>query len=353
MTKRPNDKRVPASQPFAYETGARERRPLPRGVAFGLTGLALFFVAGAMSWNYINALGLNPAQFSAQEVARQMLVVILLVVAFFEFALYFLHRFITRQDKIIAEQNVKLKNYSTRLEELVTDQFTKLRMVEAQFQAVIANVPVILMILDADGRVTFAEGSGLATSGLKGRNLVGRSVFESLKDQTEVVGHLRRALNGERLSVTDRINGSWYAARYAPLQARGGNAGAILVALDVSEGQEAARRLEETEKRFLSVAEAVTCGMVASDGEKILYANSRATQMLGKKASGMADHDLTEVFSKESVEAVKGIVKSGAGATRMKMVTADGHDFSSSVIPIEMERKPAAMIVLECPKEKA
>jgi PAS domain S-box-containing protein len=170
-----------------------------------------------------------------------MVIILFLVVTVFELALYFLHLVIDRMDRVIDRQKSELENYSRQLEELVADQITKIRRVMTQFQAITDNIPIVFMVLDREGRITFSDGSGWSRLGIKAKEMLGKKASDIMPNQ-EIVACIERALGGERLVATHLIDESWFSTHYAPLKDESAKpAGAIIVAVDVTSEHEAAK----------------------------------------------------------------------------------------------------------------
>lgn len=116
---------------------------------------------------------------------------------------------------------------------------------ERRLRAVMSGAPVILFSLDTEGVFTIAEGRSMESLKLVPADLVGRSVFEVYADSPEVLGYVRRALDGEDLAATVEVEGLYFDARYSPLRDGGGEvSGVIGVATEVTERRELERALE-------------------------------------------------------------------------------------------------------------
>ncbi|WP_254768050.1 PAS domain S-box protein [Salinilacihabitans rarus] len=82
-----------------------------------------------------------------------------------------------------------------------------------RLQAVVENVPVVLFVLDTDGRFTLSEGRGLEKIGLGAGDVVGESLFDVFED-SGIQEDAARALDGDPVyshrEVGDRIFETWY-----------------------------------------------------------------------------------------------------------------------------------------------
>jgi len=132
----------------------------------------------------------------------------------------------------------------------VATDITARRRAEERLHAVITNAPVVLFAFDPGGTVTLLEGRGLAPLGLRGDEIVGRSLFDLYRDAPTVLANVRRALGGEAFDAIVEIAGVAFETRYAPFRdAAGAVAGVIGVATDVT-------ALTATRRRLLASREA-------------------------------------------------------------------------------------------------
>ena len=78
---------------------------------------------------------------------------------------------------------------------------------EMRLRSVVANVPVVLFVLDRAGVFTVSEGKGLEALGIKPGEIVGRSVFEVYLDTPQILEDVRRALSGEAFNAVTEMDG--------------------------------------------------------------------------------------------------------------------------------------------------
>lgn len=170
-----------------------------------------------------------------------------------------------------------------------------LRSSQERLCAVMANLPVVLCVIDRDGRVILVEGRGLDGLNPKGGGLVGRSVFEVFRDFPEAITNARRVLRGDTftavMALGERVVETWYS----PLRDdRGSVTGAIGVSLDAT-----TRRRFEEQSLHANKMEAIgqLAGGVAHDFNNLLVAIGGYTDLV--LASFSADDarrsDLLEV----------------------------------------------------------
>jgi PAS domain S-box-containing protein len=317
------------------------------GPLFAIAGIGVFVVACLAGWSYVFGLGLNAKPLDGQEVARRMLAILMLVVAVFELTLYILHAYLARQDQVIRRQEMDLERYSQRLEELVTEQYAKLKRVMGQFEAVTDNVPVIFLLTDREGRIVFAEGSGLSRLGYQKRDLLNRPLADVLHGESQMAAHLDEALGGNSVGSTDRVGKAWYAARYAPVKDEEGRVkGALVAAVDVTEQQAALTRAEELETKFRRLAEAVGCGLVVIASGKITYANETAARIMETSPKKLAGGRPEELLDDTALAAIGKITGASKPTSLVMKLKASGKQVPVTLTPFNHEGREAAMIVM-------
>ncbi|WP_119353256.1 EAL domain-containing protein [Azohydromonas sediminis] len=125
---------------------------------------------------------------------------------------------------------------------------------EETLRRVVEELPVVLWMLDADGRFVLSEGKGLEALGRRPGEVVGQSVFELYRGFPDVVADTRRVLAGEAFACTWQIGQLVFETHYSPLRdAAGGVNGAIGVAIDVTE-----RKRNEDRLAYLANFDPVT-----------------------------------------------------------------------------------------------
>src|SRR5438128_4638154 len=111
-----------------------------------------------------------------------------------------------------------------------------LRESEARLRAIIDSAPIVLFAIDRDGAITFSSGVGPDPLGKKPGEAIGWSAADLFVDHPVVVDGIRNALSGIG-GRADLIQGERsFAFNLAPFRDAAGNtAGAIVVAIDVTE----------------------------------------------------------------------------------------------------------------------
>jgi PAS domain S-box-containing protein len=131
-----------------------------------------------------------------------------------------------------------------------------LRSSEERFRLVVSSTPMVMFSFDIQGQVTFVEGKALETLKLAPIIQVGQSIDDIFGGSPEVVNYCERALTGESLLATLRLDSlpdlvfeAWFTPVRGPNESIVGGNG---VAWDISERYRA--ELAEREQRVLAEA---------------------------------------------------------------------------------------------------
>lgn len=126
----------------------------------------------------------------------------------------------------------------------------------AQLRALVSNLPVILLALDARGQITFLDGRGLQSIGRQPGDLVGQSVYDLLDENREVQVSLQRALHGQEThSELHTFNGT-YEIFFSPYtDADGRPEGVIVLAFDITLRKQMEADLEEIKHHLMESVE--------------------------------------------------------------------------------------------------
>src|SRR5258705_6252177 len=131
-----------------------------------------------------------------------------------------------------------------------------LRQTEARLRTVVSSVSLMIFALDKNGVFTLSEGEGLKVLGLKSGEVVGQSVFDIYRDNSQVLDNVRRALAGEAFSSAVEVGELTFETRYTPLtDDSGAFVGVIGVATDTTENRKAQQALLENEERYRELFE--------------------------------------------------------------------------------------------------
>jgi PAS domain S-box-containing protein len=184
----------------------------------------------------------------------------------------------------------------------IAHDISERKAAEERLALVLRNAPILLLRLDAEGRITLAEGLPLAALGLAPADLVGKPVVALFGQEEWVVEQTRRVLAGEALTAAGRAAGRFWETHYVPLRGPGGAvSGAVAVSIDVTERTEAEEKLvrQEALARLGTMA-----AVVAHEVKNPLAGIGGAIQILRDRLPpGAADREILG----EILERLKGL----------------------------------------------
>jgi diguanylate cyclase (GGDEF)-like protein len=114
-----------------------------------------------------------------------------------------------------------------------------LEQAEEQLRGVVAHAPMVVVALDADGRVTMMEGSRVAALGPGLSDLVGAVLWDALPEDHRIVVTCRRALAGESFREVVQAGELWFDTYYQALP----DGGIMGVATEVTERERSERAI--------------------------------------------------------------------------------------------------------------
>lgn len=158
-----------------------------------------------------------------------------------------------------------------------------------------AAAPIVIWVIDMDGRFTLLEGGGLARYGLRPGELVGQSIFEFNRDAPDGIAQVRRGLAGEAFTATGTWQDTTWEARYVPLRdAEGRQVGLMSVVVDITERVRAA---EASARADRLQALSILAGGIAHDFNNLLVGilGNAALAMLELPAESAARPLLLEI----------------------------------------------------------
>ncbi len=155
----------------------------------------------------------------------------------------------------------------------------------------IFEMPVVIFRIDEAGVVRDALGGGFRSAPGPVGASVGANVREAMPQVAET---LDRVLAGEHVFApsSGTFQGfEWHALTWmAPYVDSAGQRFAVGAALDIGDLRHAQSELEQSERRYRSMASSVPVGIVQTDAEgRCLYANEAAAELLGAPAARLRD----------------------------------------------------------------
>jgi diguanylate cyclase (GGDEF)-like protein/PAS domain S-box-containing protein len=151
---------------------------------------------------------------------------------------------------------------------------------EGLLRAIIANSPVIVFSLDADGVITSAQGRELAELGVDGDRLVGVSIDTTGEPTTAAA--VRRCLAGDDVDITYEMGGRLFDLRYRPVRDGGRVTGVVGVGTDITPAVDAADQLRASEARWRSlVAAGADAALIVDEHAVIRFMSPAGPTLFG------------------------------------------------------------------------
>jgi len=141
-----------------------------------------------------------------------------------------------------------------------------LRKSEERLRTVIGKAPVVIWATDARGVFTFSDGSALHLLNLSPGQIVGHSIFDVYRGQTQICNAHAEALRGVVVETTVEVDGVVFDSRLTPtFDDAGAVSGIIGVYADVTHRRNAEEALREANEQLEQRVHARTRDLVASN----------------------------------------------------------------------------------------
>ena len=116
---------------------------------------------------------------------------------------------------------------------------TNLKFLKEEYGQADPDIPVVVWMIDQQGRFTLSEGEGLYDLGLEPGEVVGQSIYELYSDVPQIIDSVKKALDGERVDATIQVEDTrWNCQFYPTRNARGRVTGASGVSYNISAHQD-------------------------------------------------------------------------------------------------------------------
>jgi diguanylate cyclase (GGDEF)-like protein/PAS domain S-box-containing protein len=209
---------------------------------------------------------------------------------------------------------------------------------EHRLRAVLDNAPLILWVLDRDGRFVVSEGRGLRDIPLAPGEVVGRSVFDVYAGVPAVLADTRRVLAGESFVTTGEVGGRVYQVHYEPLYDAAGEVdGAQGVALDITEHRRVELERVASEEQYRCLVETVNDVIWAVNAVgRMTFVNDAARRVFGHELHEFTGRPFSDFIAPEQhAEAARafGHLLSGVPVQRFEL---DGLRADGSRIPLSI-----------------
>ena len=202
---------------------------------------------------------------------------------------------------------------------------------ETQRRAVLANAPVVLFAVDADGTIALCEGRALESAGIDPTTIVGTSYRGKSPQIQESIG---LALAGERLSGTVTLRDRIFEIHYSAQRDEFGEPhGVIGVGTDVTERVEAQEERDRFEAQVRHVQKLESLGVLA--GGIAHDFNNLLMSILGNADLALADM-LPEALGRTHVERIRDAGRRLSGLTQQLLAYSGKGTFV--VRPLDVSR---------------
>ncbi|HKJ00344.1 MAG TPA: PAS domain S-box protein [bacterium] len=210
-----------------------------------------------------------------------------------------------------------------------------LQDVEQRLHAVIHHAPLILYVLDREGRFLLSEGRELAELGRQPGEVVGLTIDEVFGHLPERLAMLKRALAGEPFTAEVRVDHGWFAAYHQPLlDAQGLPDGAIVVSVNVTARKQAEAALQEMERQLTTVISQTPIIVFTLDARGILtFAAGKGLEAIGMEPEQVIGQDYFAIVA-DDPQAMDHMRRAVAGESMQNVGTFAGRTFQSWLQPI-------------------
>ncbi len=214
-----------------------------------------------------------------------------------------------------------------------------LRESEARLRAVIDGAPVALFAVDGAGTITFSGGRGLARLGLEPGERGGQRIVDALARTFAPAKHyFDRAFAGEPVAWTGSLGDATFECRLRPVaDGRGGVAGIIGLAIDVTERKQAEDTRLTLERRLLEAQKLESLGVLA--GGIAHDFNNLLVSVLGNASLALGELP-AHAPGREALRRIEQAARRGSELTRQMLAYA-GKD------TIALERVDVNAVVAE------
>jgi len=214
------------------------------------------------------------------------------------------------------------------------------------------NQPIHIFAIDKDGIITASEGYDMEQTGFRPSDALGKPAGYGLEDMPEIIGHIKRALAGER--VNERVAGRGFVFELNIISRPfkdGKPDGAIGVVLSLGDKLEMEWKLRESEERWRSlVANAPTVIVAVDLAGRITYTNRALSDAPVEQIIGKSAYDFFTPKSKAVAErTLQYVLKTGERKhVEVEINGLDGvlRRFTARCGPILSEGRPAGMMII-------
>ncbi|HET9847527.1 MAG TPA: histidine kinase [Candidatus Dormibacteraeota bacterium] len=239
---------------------------------------------------------------------------------------------VTNRREVAREQALFREELDQRL-----DVQRKLRESEALLASIVESAPIALFATDPNGVITISAGVGPDPLGKKTGEAVGWPAGDLFADHPNVVKRIRDALSGKHGEVDLRQDDRTFSLSLAPFKdGKGMTAGAIVVAIDVTDRRRAEAAIQRTVEELTRV-----------DGERraLLTSLVRAQEEERRQIAGDIHDDSIQSLFAVSVRllALRGALRDSAQIALVDNLQESVQQASERLRRLLFELRPTAL----------
>jgi PAS domain S-box-containing protein len=216
---------------------------------------------------------------------------------------------------------------------------------------------ILLFVRKSDGRIIEANDSAISAYQYSKDELLSMSVFDlRVEAQGLVTEQIEKAAAEGILFETThrRKDGRTFPVEVSSRQAEiSGEHILVSVIRDITKRKQTEDALKKSEQRYRELVEQSPDGLFVQIGDRVVYANTRATELLGAKTPDeLIGRSIFSLFNEEYHELIRARIEQllqgkPVGLIGENMIRLDGTSFSAEVAaaPIMYDNKPAIQVI--------
>ncbi|PKN38189.1 MAG: hypothetical protein CVU62_04850 [Deltaproteobacteria bacterium HGW-Deltaproteobacteria-2] len=201
-----------------------------------------------------------------------------------------------------------------------------------RLQTMVSNAPVVIFAVDKHGIFILSEGKALSTMGLKGGEVVGRSVFDVYRDHPDDQEHFRRALQGEAFTALVSVGDRFFEAYHEPiLTAEGKFDGSSGILVDVTERKKAEEELKRSIVLNKAILESVPGILYLYDNAgHLVHWNKQHEELTGYSGDEINGRYILDWFgdiepdTSSIKKGIADVMNNGHATAEGRLITKDG-----------------------------
>src|SRR5690606_6542893 len=93
---------------------------------------------------------------------------------------------------------------------------------EIRLRTVVNSTPIMLWVVDKEGKLTLLEGNSLAALGINAEHAIGRKLTDVYKNVPQIVNEVNRAMTGQEFGSLVTVKELYFDTRYTPIRGQNG-----------------------------------------------------------------------------------------------------------------------------------